>query len=297
MPISSVSCPICDRDDWVGDATASRLLGLPQAYAVVRCRQCAQRRLDPQLSSQEIDELYGGAYFTSAESVSPEFSGIKASPVDYGTETTAEREFKFAKTLETLKRLGGGAGSLLDIGAATGDFVKIARERGFDAAGIETSSFAVAQARTTKGIDLQCMKLSQLQGDEVYDCIHLNHVFEHFNEPVVEIEHIRRLLKVGGLLYVEVPFQFNFLERLRFYLSRPNTDFTLHSLHHAYFYTPRTLSKLLEGHRFRIEELSVFDAERYFASGGVGTLKTTVWQTLAKMSIGNHIEAYARRTS
>lgn len=269
---------------------------MPDDYAVVRCATCGQRRLDPQLSPEQLDDLYSGAYFSSSQGVSGRLPLIKAPPTDYSAVVVSARQFKFAKTLRALTRLLPGARSLLDVGAATGDFVKLAREHGFAAEGIEMSAFAVEQAETLNSIGLRRRMLADVDGDALYDCIHLNHVFEHFNDPLQELAQIRRLLRPDGVLYLEVPYQFQPVERARFWLRRDRPEFTLHSLHHAFFYTPRTIARLLRERGFAIAGLSVFDAERYEASAEGNALKKVVWQALAALSIGNHIEIYARRS-
>jgi SAM-dependent methyltransferase len=292
----TLTCPVCSDVSWRRDRTACRILALPDDYAVVRCATCGQRRLDPQLSPEQLDDLYSGAYFSSSRGVSGRLPLIKAAPTDYSAEVVRTRRFKFAKTLRVLGRLLPATRSLLDVGAATGDFVKLAREHGFAADGIEMSAFAVEQAEIRNSIGLRRRMLAEVDGDALYDCIHLNHVFEHFNDPVEELVQIRRLLRPDGVLYLEVPYQFQLIERAWLWFGRDRPEFTLHSLHHAFFYTPRTIERLLRERGFEVIEISVFDAERYEASAEGNALKKVLWQMLAALSIGNHIEIYARRS-
>lgn len=42
-------------------------------------------------------------------------------------------------------------------------------------------------------------------GDDTVDEIHMYHVLEHLDNPLLKLEDIHRILKTGGLLYLRVP--------------------------------------------------------------------------------------------
>lgn len=286
-------CPICGGDAWRIDAKASAILALDGRHAVVACSGCGQRRLDPQLRPEELAAVYSGAYFGS-QSVEArgQLEGVAAAPADYG-DVVASRLDKFVNTLRAIKALHPGAVRLLDVGAATGDFVRVARELGFDAEGIELSEFAVDEAYKRNSVRLKRLGLADIAGSGLYDAIHLNHVFEHFNDPRTELMHIRRLLRRCGVLYLEVPYQFNVVERVKHALAPENATLTVSSLHHAYFYRPRGLVRLVAASGFRVHSVSVFDPRRYSVASIRDRAKRWCWRALASCGVGNHIEMYA----
>ncbi|PYS66895.1 MAG: hypothetical protein DMF69_24725, partial [Acidobacteria bacterium] len=206
------------------------------------------------------------------------------------------RYAKFANTIEVLKRLSPSAKTLLDVGAATGDLVRIARDRGLEAEGIELSAAAIKMANDLNSIKLERLALAQVEKDGFYDCIHLNHVFEHFNQPVQELRHIHRLLRTGGLLYIEIPYQFNAVEKWLYRLKPKSAEFSLHSLHHPFFYTPGSILRLLRTQGFQVMRTSVFDLKRYEANTLPEKIKKNLWWALGKLSIGTYIEVYARKS-
>jgi SAM-dependent methyltransferase len=297
MEIAASSCPVCSGSAWSRDLVAGRILGLSKPYTVLLCGTCGQRRLNPQLSEKELQDLYSGSYFNSKAASSNSQSDAKVSTSDYLSEVAPGRHAKFLKTIKTIRRINPDARTLLDVGAATGDLVRIARQSGLDAEGIELSDAAIAMANAQDSLKLERLTLGEVQKDEFYDCLHLNHVFEHFNEPVKELVQIHRLLKKEGLLYIEVPYQFNVVERSMFRLSAREGEFTVHSLHHPFFYTPKSISRLLDANGFEVLECSVFDPIRYDAATFRAKAKKLVWWMLAKVAVGNHIEIYARRKS
>src|SRR4029453_5569035 len=88
-----------------------------------------------------------------------------------------QRHARFAQRAVLLSEMG--ARTVLDYGAATGDFVAAAREAGLDWAGGEFSS-AGREDAARKGIALLPPNASL----GTFDAIHMNHVLEHMPDPV-----------------------------------------------------------------------------------------------------------------
>jgi SAM-dependent methyltransferase len=288
------SCPVCGGEFWFTDSLANQMLALDDRHSVMACATCRQRRLHPQLTPVELEAVYSGAYFAGGAHTA--LPGVAAAEADYATEVVEARRGKYRKTLRTIRALHPSARTLLDVGAATGHFVRAALDFGFEADGIEVSAFAVAEAAKANAVRLRQQRLADLEGRAVYDAVHLNHVFEHFNEPLVELAHLRRLLKPGGVLYVEVPYQFNAIERLKHSLRPQAGTLSLHSLHHAYFYEPRSLARMFADNGFEVRLLSVFDAERYPTDSATAVAKLWMWRLLSLAGIGTYIEVYAIRS-
>jgi len=93
------------------------------------------------------------------------------------------------------------------------------------------------------------------------------------------------------LIYVEVPFQFNLLEVIKYRLTRRRKGFDVFSLHHPIFYTPTTLKKVFDVHGFRCIRLKVFEWSRYPAHGITGHLKRLMWFFASLIGQGILIEA------
>ena len=90
------------------------------------------------------------------------------------------------------------SGRLLDVGCATGDFLSVA-EGYFDAEGIEPSQWSAEIAQRRGFIVHEC-ELGEFIGSELYDIITLWGVIEHFENPMKEVAHMRRLLRADGLV-------------------------------------------------------------------------------------------------
>ncbi|PVW15372.1 methyltransferase [Marixanthomonas spongiae] len=106
------------------------------------------------------------------------------------------------KKIGLITKLNQGSGSLLDIGAGTGEFLKKASEKGWEIYGAEPNK----KARTIseeKGITLK-ESFTEFAGQK-FDVITLWHVLEHIPKLHEAITQIEQLLKPGGILLIAVP--------------------------------------------------------------------------------------------
>jgi ubiquinone/menaquinone biosynthesis C-methylase UbiE len=125
--------------------------------------------------------------------------------------------------------------------------VQAAREAGLLASGVEPGEGGV-MAAAARGIHLERATAEDLPfGDNSFDIVHSHHVFEHVADPVRAAREAFRLLKPGGMAYVEVPNQF---DNIRFWRDRllrrvPQRPRSIRSVHHLSFFSRRTLRKLM----------------------------------------------------
>jgi SAM-dependent methyltransferase len=287
-------CPVCEQDRWLPDTLAQSMLTLPDSFLVVRCRSCGLRRLEPYLSEMELKRLYGPAYFGD-EAAGTGMDGVRSADGNYLSDCVPARLQKFRYTVKHLRELRPRGRALLDFGAATGDFVAIARELGLDADGVELSSYAIEVAQQRHGIHLHLGGCEAIPARQ-YDFIHLHHVFEHLVRPAEELRLLVDHLAPGGILYIEIPYQFHVLERLRYRLKQGTRQATptLSSFHHPFFYTPRSLRRLLERAGLDIESVRTFVPGHYEAQGVSRRIKKAGWSFLDRVChLGNIIEAVA----
>ncbi len=109
-------------------------------FAVVRCSACGLEYINPQPSDAELSAIYD----ILARSILPtSASGVGLSPVKYEAELGV-----------LLEHTGSRRGRLLEVGCATGSFLRVAREQGFDVRGIELSGPSVKVARERFGLEV-----------------------------------------------------------------------------------------------------------------------------------------------
>ncbi len=285
-------CPICTSARVFKNELFTQMLNLPGncESEVFICLVCDVRYLWPNIPGKQIGALYGESYFTGVQEDEGGLD-IPSSNRDYESEFAGARLGKFDASLSMLLARFPGAKNILDIGAATGDFLALARNRGLLVSGIELSSYAAAKAKAKYGFVFHETDLAEYQGEEKYDLIHMNHVFEHFEFPHQALNRISDLLTPDGLIYVEVPFQFNLLEVIKYRLTGRRKVFDVFSLHHPIFYTPKTLKKVFNRHGFRCTRLKVFEWSRYPTNGLAEQLKKLIWFIASMINQGIVIEA------
>lgn len=107
-----------------------------------------------------------------------------------------------SKKTQLLFRQNSGLGSVLDVGAGTGDFLKAAREKGWEVQGVEPNKKARDLA-AKKGVSL----MSSLRGfkGQKLDVVTLWHVLEHIPNLEETVEQLSELVKTNGCLIIAVP--------------------------------------------------------------------------------------------
>lgn len=137
---------------------------------------------------------------------------------DYISHTDGKRSF-FEKLYHFIKGIAlknklhlihslSSKGTLLDIGAGTGEFLLICKKNGWQVTGIEPSDKAKAIAQK-KGIHIETAL--GLLPDHSFDVITMWHVLEHVPDLNHELDELKRLLKPNGTIIIAVP-NFNSLD-------------------------------------------------------------------------------------
>ena len=132
-------------------------------------------------------------------------------------------------------------GRLLDIGAYTGLFLSLARDAGWQVAGIEPSRWAVAQARKLYHLTLKMGILKRGHFTPgTFDVITLWDVIEHFTDPLQAIRICHSYLKPGGWLIMSTMD----IDSLAAKILGPRWPWLIH-MHRVYF-SRTTMKKILE---------------------------------------------------
>jgi SAM-dependent methyltransferase len=94
-------------------------------------------------------------------------------------------------------------GELLEVGCGRGDFLKVAQMNGFSAIGCDIFG---GQMPSSEGISFYDGTLKDAKfPDGHFNVVVVRNILEHLFNPNVEINEIRRILKINGYLYLKVP--------------------------------------------------------------------------------------------
>ncbi len=152
-------------------------------------------------------------------------------------------EGQAAQRAEMVKKFVGQPGpvKLLEVGCATGEFIKTCRRRfGWEVAGIEPNR-PLSDALSREGYPVISSTLEDAEiPSEQYDVVCLFNVLEHLWDSVYSLKRINRLLKPGGLVVVEIP-DFDSPSRKRF----GQYWFLYHLPRHLSHFTKKSLTSLM----------------------------------------------------
>lgn len=129
---------------------------------------------------------------------------------------TGKKEKQIFSFLES-KCLKGA--KLLDVGASGGNFMRLARERGFLAEGVELNP-RTAKAAQEAGFTVFIGPLEQARFPEnFFDVVHAGDVIEHVPDPRAFVKECKRVLKPEGLFVVTTPNSDSFWARATKFFS------------------------------------------------------------------------------
>jgi 2-polyprenyl-3-methyl-5-hydroxy-6-metoxy-1,4-benzoquinol methylase len=188
-------CPACLE-------AASREAFAVRGYRFLRCARCRSLFVaDP--PADEPAHLYAGEdYFRN-----PDFDDAEGGGFHGYRDYLADREHnedKFGLVLDHLEALGAG-GRLLDVGAGPGLLVRVARERGWDAVGIDVNPWATEYAREL-GVEVQPVALEDAALEPgSFDAVTLLDVLEHVSRPDELLARVVEVLKPNGTVALLTP--------------------------------------------------------------------------------------------
>ena len=166
-----------------------------ESWKVYRCTRCGLGFLDPRPSHEEIESLYGSAYFSQRYD-----EGLNLDSPEFNKRLSREKHrIKFIKTI---KRFG----NVLDIGSGYGYFLAACQKDGYQVNGLDFSEWASQYAVQKLGIPVTVGKISDVAfPPQNFDVISMWHSLEHTPDPHLTLQKAKSWLKRDGILVVDVP--------------------------------------------------------------------------------------------
>jgi len=223
------TCVLC------GPASAT-LIVATNGFRIVRCGRCELVFVDGARDLQDLDHFYGATYFRGDDNAVYGYRDYTADPSIHLKNSEA-----LLSVIEGAATLPGRV--LLDVGCAHGFFLRAARARGWEPHGVDISADAVEYARRDLGLAVTRGNIddSPLAPSSV-DVVTLIGTIEHLTDPMRTLRSAARLLRSGGVLAVTTP---DIEGRLGYFSWKPPE--------HLFYFSARTLSRLLDEAGFAVE--------------------------------------------
>lgn len=196
-----------------------------------------------------IDKFYTGDHtYTNGAYRDGEYSSTEATFADVEASMDANRRFKDNLRVVADKKI-------IDFGCGNGDFLRLVAPYCDTVQGVELQQ-SIVNTLNSEGIS--CVNdLAEIEDSSVDICVSF-HVIEHLPNPLETLAEIKRKIRIGGSLLIEVPHANDFL------LSTIPTDcfkqFTLWS-QHLILHTRDSLRRML--HFSGFEQISIAGVQRY----------------------------------
>ena len=186
-------CPICKHQNLQAFTRCKDYTVSHETFEIVRCATCLLAITSPR---PDTDKL--GQYYQSDEYIS--HSGKSSGGIGFIYKVARSFSLNWKKKKINLHKT---AGSILDFGCGTGEFLSTMSQSGWEVTGIEPSPSArlKAETLTTQKIYPGLESLP----DKKFDVITAWHVLEHVPDLIKTSRQLTSLLKKDGIIFIAVP--------------------------------------------------------------------------------------------
>ncbi len=284
----TIQC-FCGQNDYVSLKTIPyndpRFVAKFHSAEIIKCANCGLLRTSP-TPILDMPEIY------ETDSVS----------------SSHEKNIELWKTFscEIIAKLKPfkSSGKLLDVGCNIGVLVHTAQNAGFEAEGIDLSQSAIETGKALFKSNLRKIRLEEIQGENIYDVIVMNHVIEHIPDLENFSAHIRRLLKVDGIFLSVCPNAeskvvqtLNFLNKRK--AGKGSNWFWYGYLpeQHVWQFGPKTLTNILQKCQFEVLKVSAAQNMHWGATESPNLrfkIMKFLWNLYAFIGQGDNLFIWAR---
>ncbi len=234
--VGTFICVVCHQAHW------SEVAPDDHRFQLFRCRECGCYRID--LKRPPSIELYDRYH---SDDSAQRLSGIFHPLWRMIRRQRAKR----------ILRSAPANSRVCDVGCERGELLAVLKQAGWAVEGTQLSRPAAEFARRHFGINVYVGELADAPfARDTFDVILMIHVLEHLPSPEAYLAQVRRMLRPGGVFWVEVPNAGSLTARLcgkRWLHHDPE--------HHYWNFTKRGLLCLLGRQGFAIERMHHYSWE------------------------------------
>lgn len=231
----NLKCPFCK-------STFLKFISKGDDRKIFKCQQCglvsaADEVIKGKISAKAVSRLETHEYHKKVKNWQKAYIGEKNLLIK-----------RFQPRFSQISKIKN-PGRILDIGCASGFLLEIAKKQGWQVFGVDTSPEMVRKSR-------QLLKTSHIFSgtlgeagfkDRFFDAITVFDTLEHIPNLKKFLAESKRILKPNGVIAVCVPNKAGIVSKL---MGRNWFDYQ--RLQHLYFFSPQTLTMILEKSGFTL---------------------------------------------
>lgn len=241
------TCTLCLKKD------SFKIKYVLHDFNIVQCSNCKLLARDVIFTKKEIEDLYSKDYFCKLQK-------------DYfsaGISQELESSLRVKDFNDRLRKISIrtklNKGKLIDIGCATGVFLKIAKDKGWNPFGVEVSKYAAKFAIENYHLKVFCgeLKDSKLKNNS-FDVATGWDVIEHVEDPTSLVQDVKRILKPKGYFVLQTTMTDSLLflvADIIYKLTFGKISILVriaYPVHHSNHFSRDTLKKLLQRNGFKV---------------------------------------------
>lgn len=218
---------------------------IKDGFEIAQCDKCNLVYVPKILNEEHYNETYSSEAYASV-----------VSKLGFDSHEYRKSRFGEERVSKIEQFLSSRKPSFLDVGCSTGFVVQAAQERGWNAQGIDLNTHAIHFGIENYGLNLSSDSFFDIEGS--YDAVGMYDVLEHVASPSQFLQQAAKVLKPKGILHVYVP-NWNSASR---YILNDAAHFIWPS-HHLTYFTPATLTQMIEKNDFEILEIETEGLDLY----------------------------------
>lgn len=224
------NCALCGKDD-------HKSLYTIKGFNLVKC-SCDFVFVNPRICNEDLPKIYKSNYFDNIEFG---YTGYK--------DNEQLRRRNFRRWLSDIQPSINSKGDALDIGCASGDFLEILREQGWNVEGIELDP-AMFKDLQEKNIPYFPDVFEKFQTSKKFQLITLFDVMEHLPDIHGSLERLKHILADDGVIALLTP-DYGSTQRKLF----GKKWFQFKPVEHIHYFTDKTLAQALAPHQLEIKKI------------------------------------------
>jgi len=258
VEVEFISCPGCNAQGCKQITTSFDYdyMTTEQAFQIVRCLDCKLIYVNPRPKPSEISKIYPSNYSAY------HFSNIRNSVIKNA------RSFMQTRKAQRILSCFSAANlkiRIVDVGCGTPTLLTMMRQVGGDAVDLYGNDFYADALHAIEAAGFKTVpgKFEEVDWEsDFFDAIVMNQVIEHLFDVQGALEKSYRLLKSGGILFIETPSN----EGLDAKIFRRNHWGGYHVPRHLQIFNSHTIKRALERHGFSIDTIEYIPSPNFWTS-------------------------------